>query len=202
MAALGACTAMTIRMYAEWHELKLRKTTVRLRYFKLPATNDTGTLDYFERTIDLDGDLSEEQRLRLLQISEKCPVSETLHHSVTIDSRLAAHQAERMPMTYDDFFANALARLRDEQHHRVFVEIDRIAGQCPFAVWQSPRGPRKIVIWCSNDYLPMSQHPDASGPATCFCSTMESTSNPSIVRRSPREPNVFASRRRPCIAIH
>ena len=97
MAALGACTAMTIRMYAEWHELKLRKTTVRLRYFKLPATNDTGTLDYFERTIDLEGDLTEEQRLRLLQISEKCPVGETLRHSVTIDSRLAVPRGENAP---------------------------------------------------------------------------------------------------------
>ena len=97
MAALGACTAMTIRMYAERHELRLRRTTVRLRYLKLPAIIDAGALDYFERTIDLEGDLTEEQRLRLLQISEKCPVGETLRHSVTIDSRLAVHQAERMP---------------------------------------------------------------------------------------------------------
>jgi 5-aminolevulinate synthase len=64
-------------------------------------------------------------------------------------------------MVYDDVFANALTRLHDEQRYRVFVEIERIAGRCPYAVWQSPRGPRDIVIWCSNDYLGMSQHPDA-----------------------------------------
>jgi putative redox protein len=85
MAALGACTAMTIRMYAERHGLRLRRT----RYLKLPAINDAGALGYFERTIDLEGDLTGEQRLRLLQISEKCPVGETFRHSVTIDSRLA-----------------------------------------------------------------------------------------------------------------
>jgi 5-aminolevulinate synthase len=50
-------------------------------------------------------------------------------------------------MTYDDYFADALTRHNDEQRHRVFVEIERIAGRCPFAVWQLPRGPRKIVIW-------------------------------------------------------
>jgi 5-aminolevulinate synthase len=63
-------------------------------------------------------------------------------------------------MIYDDVFANALTRLRDEQRYRVFIEIERIAGRCPYAVWHSPRGPRDIVIWCSNDYLGMSQHPD------------------------------------------
>src|ERR1700686_4522784 len=63
-------------------------------------------------------------------------------------------------MIYDDVFANALTRLRDEQRYRVFVEIERIAGRCPYAVWHSPRGTRDIVTWCSNDYLGMSQHPD------------------------------------------
>ena len=94
MAALGACTAMTIRMYAERHDMPLRRTTVRLKHYKLPAINDVGALDYFERTIGLDGDLTEEQRLRLLQISEKCPVSQTLRHSATIDSRLATTPCE------------------------------------------------------------------------------------------------------------
>jgi 5-aminolevulinate synthase len=63
-------------------------------------------------------------------------------------------------MIYDDVFADALTRLHDEQRYRVFVEIERIAGHCPYAVWHSPGGPRDIVIWCSNDYLGMSQHPD------------------------------------------
>jgi 5-aminolevulinate synthase len=63
-------------------------------------------------------------------------------------------------MIYDDIVANALTRLHDEQRYRVYIEIERIAGRCAYAVWQSPRGPRDIVIWCSNDYLGMSQHPE------------------------------------------
>ena len=62
-------------------------------------------------------------------------------------------------MTYDKFFAEALSRLHEEERYRVFAELERIAGRCPFAIWQSPQGPRDVVIWCSNDYLGMSQHP-------------------------------------------
>jgi 5-aminolevulinate synthase len=60
---------------------------------------------------------------------------------------------------YGDFFATALARLCEEQRYRVFAEIERIAGGYPLAIWQSPEGPREVVVWCSNDYLGMSQHP-------------------------------------------
>ena len=66
-------------------------------------------------------------------------------------------------MTYDRFFAEALSRLHDEGRYRVFAELERIAGRCPFAIWQSPQGPREVVIWCSNDYLGMSQHPKVVG---------------------------------------
>lgn len=89
MAALGACTAMTIRMYAERHKMPLSRTTVELQHFTLPSINDAGVLDYFARTIRLEGDLTNEQKLRLMQISEKCPVSETLRRSATVDARLA-----------------------------------------------------------------------------------------------------------------
>ncbi len=95
LAALGACTSMTLRMYAERKKIPLAKTTVRLRHDKIHARDcencetQEGRIDRIEREIVLEGRLDGAQRQRLLEIAELCPVHRTLHSEVLIESRLA-----------------------------------------------------------------------------------------------------------------
>ena len=90
LAALGACTSMTLRLYADRKQLPLRRTQVRLKHGKIYATDcaecetKQGMIDRIERVITLEGDLDPAQRARLLEIADKCPVHRTLKSEVDI----------------------------------------------------------------------------------------------------------------------
>lgn len=63
-------------------------------------------------------------------------------------------------MNYQDIFKEAIVSLKDEKRYRVFANLERIAGRHPYALWRKEnQNLREIVIWCSNDYLGMGQHP-------------------------------------------
>jgi uncharacterized OsmC-like protein/alpha-beta hydrolase superfamily lysophospholipase len=90
LAALGACTSMTVRLYADLKQIPLSRTVVRLRHEKIYAkdcadceTKD-GKIDHIDRAITFEGDLSPEQRKRLLEIADKCPVHRSLESEVRV----------------------------------------------------------------------------------------------------------------------
>ena len=62
-------------------------------------------------------------------------------------------------MDYRQKFQNQLNRLKSESRYRHFVELERVAGQHPHARYHGPDGERDVIVWCSNDYLGMGQHP-------------------------------------------
>lgn len=95
LAGLGACTSMTMRLYADRKSLPLERTTVTLRHAKIHAEDcaecetKAGMLDQIERVITMEGPLDAEQRKRLMEIADKCPVHRTLTSEVRILSRAA-----------------------------------------------------------------------------------------------------------------
>jgi uncharacterized OsmC-like protein/alpha-beta hydrolase superfamily lysophospholipase len=90
LSALGACTSMTMRLYADHKKLPLERVSVTLSHAKIHAQDceecetREGKIDRIERAITMTGNLSDEQRARLLEIADKCPVHRTLHSEVNI----------------------------------------------------------------------------------------------------------------------
>jgi putative redox protein len=90
LAALGACTSMTLRLYADRKQLPLARTQVRLRHSRIHAADcaecetKEGMLDRIERVISFDGELDADVRKRLLEIADKCPVHRTLTSEIDI----------------------------------------------------------------------------------------------------------------------
>jgi 5-aminolevulinate synthase len=76
-------------------------------------------------------------------------------------TRQAPEPIWKAPATghYNRYFDAAIARLKAERRYRSFVDLERIAGRFPAAIWHSPQGQREITVWCSNDYLGMGQNP-------------------------------------------
>ena len=95
-ASLGACTTMTLRSYADLKGIALERVSVELKHEKIHAADCAecetreGKIDRIDRLITLEGDLGPQQRAKLLEIADKCPVHRTLHSEVLINTRLAA----------------------------------------------------------------------------------------------------------------
>ena len=89
LAGLGACTAMTLRMYATRKSWPLEKIAVELRHDKIAPSDGADKIDRFERAIRLTGPLTDEQKSKLLEVADKCPVSRTLQHPSVVLSSVA-----------------------------------------------------------------------------------------------------------------
>ncbi len=95
LAGLGACTAMTVRMYARRKNIPLDDVAVQLRHAKIHAADceacetEVGKIDRIERTVELRGALDTETRQRLLEIADKCPVHRTLTNEIVIETLVA-----------------------------------------------------------------------------------------------------------------
>ena len=95
LAGLGACTSMTMRLYADRKTLPMERVTVTLKHSKIHAQDcaecetKAGMLDQIERVIKIEGALDADQRKRLMEIADKCPVHRTLTSEIHIVTRAA-----------------------------------------------------------------------------------------------------------------
>ncbi|MFO7689109.1 MAG: alpha/beta fold hydrolase [Cryobacterium sp.] len=99
LAGLGACTSMTVRMYAQRKKWPLEKVTVSLRHSRIHAQDcancetETGQVDRIDRVMRFDGPLDDEQRQRLREIADKCPVHRTLSSEIIIDTTVVTPES-------------------------------------------------------------------------------------------------------------
>jgi putative redox protein len=90
LSSLGACTSMTLRLYAQRKNIDLQRITIRLQHYRIHAEDcrdcetKEGLLDRIDREIELSGNLDEAQKQRLLEIAERCPVHRTLQSEINI----------------------------------------------------------------------------------------------------------------------
>jgi uncharacterized OsmC-like protein/fermentation-respiration switch protein FrsA (DUF1100 family) len=93
-AALATCTSITLRMYARLKNIELRSATVAVRHGRVHAEDcgdcesAAGKIAEFQRVLTLDGELTEEQRQRMLEIADRCPVHKTLHGEIKVRTTL------------------------------------------------------------------------------------------------------------------
>ena len=96
LVALGACTSMTLRMYARHKKFPLERVTVRMHHARVHAKDceecesEKGMVDRIEREIVIEGDLDDAQRARLMEIADRCPVHRSLHSEVKIVTQAVA----------------------------------------------------------------------------------------------------------------
>ena len=94
LSSLGACTSMTLRLYAQRKQWDLQRVTVRLRHYRIHADDcadceaKQGFLDRIDREIELAGALDETQRQRLMEIAERCPVHRTLKSEIVLRTKI------------------------------------------------------------------------------------------------------------------
>lgn len=94
LAGLGACTAMTLRLYADRRGWPLERVRVSLQHRKVHAQDcvdceqKTAKMDVVDRVVFLDGALDDTQRAKLLEIAERCPVQQTLQSKIQVNTRM------------------------------------------------------------------------------------------------------------------